>query len=168
MTTHPIAPPADAPGTDALIRFVTDEARLLNAGDFDTWLALFDEDGRYWVPLAGAQQDESPLQASLANEDHYLLATRIRRLKSPAAHSLAPGVRSLHVIQRPQVQEGRDGEHLLHTPFMYTEIAGKRQIALAGIWRHRLRATPSGLRIIEKRVDLLNASAAHEIIQLFP
>lgn len=159
---------ADVPTPERLARFVVDEARLLNAGDFEAWLALFHEEGRYWVPLAGAQQAESPLAASLADEDRYLLATRIRRLKSPVAHSLEPGVRSFHVIQAPEVQEGADGDHVVHTPFLYTEIAGTRKIGLTGTWRHRLRATPAGLRIVLKRVDLLNAGAAHEIIQLFP
>ncbi|WP_354320205.1 aromatic-ring-hydroxylating dioxygenase subunit beta [Pseudacidovorax sp. 1753] len=158
----------DMAAPETLARFVVEEAQLLNAGDFDAWLALFDEDGRYWVPLAGAQQADSPLLASLADEDRYLLATRIRRLKSPVAHSLEPGVRSFHVIQAPEVKQAADGEPVVHTSFLYTEIAGARQISLTGTWRHRLRATPAGLRIVQKRVDLLNAGAAHEIIQLFP
>lgn len=159
---------AFAPSNDQLVQFVLDETRLLNAGSFDRWLALFHEQGRYWVPLVGERQPDSPLQASLADEDRFLLATRIRRFNSPAAHSLEPGVRSLHVTQTPEVEDGINGDYCLRTPFLYTEIAGTRQTTLAGTWRHRLRATPEGMRIMLKRVDLLNASAAHEIIQLFP
>ena len=32
--------------------FLIAEARLLDAGRFDEWLALFAEDGFYWVPAA--------------------------------------------------------------------------------------------------------------------
>jgi 3-phenylpropionate/cinnamic acid dioxygenase small subunit len=151
-----------------LIQFVLHEARLLNAGDHDAWLALFHPEGRYWVPLAGEAQPDSTLHTSLADEDHFLLSTRIRRLRSSAAHSLQPGVRSLHMVQQPAVLDSVEGDPCLETPFVYTETGGGRTLQLAGTWRHRLRATPDGLRILQKRVDLLDACAAHEIIQLFP
>jgi len=35
---------------------VAHEARLLDERRHDEWLALFTEDGRYWVPLQGAAQ----------------------------------------------------------------------------------------------------------------
>lgn len=156
------------PTADELVQFVLAEARLLNAGDHDAWLALFDAQGRYWVPLDGAAQPDSPLYTSLADEDRFLLATRIRRLRSTAAHSLQPGVRGLHVIQPPEIEPDVDSDPCLRTPFLYTETGGGRQLTLAGTWRHRLRATPDGLRIVLKRVDLLDAGEPHEIIQLFP
>ena len=31
--------------------FVVHEARLIDEGRYDEWLALFADDGRYWVPL---------------------------------------------------------------------------------------------------------------------
>ena len=158
----------DQPTTAQLTQFVLHEARLLNAGDYDAWLALFHPEGRYWVPLDGAAQSDSPLHTSLADEDHFLLSTRIRRLRSSAAHSLQPGVRSLHVVQQPEVVDALDGDPCLQTPFLYTDTGGGRTLILAGTWRHRLRATPDGLRILQKRVDLLDAGAPHEIIQLFP
>ena len=40
--------------------FVAREAALLDAGRFDDWLALFADDGRYWVPLQGAAQADPP------------------------------------------------------------------------------------------------------------
>ena len=39
------------------IDFVVHEARLIDAKRLDDWLALFDDDGRYWMPLARGQQD---------------------------------------------------------------------------------------------------------------
>ena len=44
--------------TDAqLIDFVLDEASLLDALRFEDWLALFTEDGHYWMPLTLGQTD---------------------------------------------------------------------------------------------------------------
>lgn len=149
------------------VRFVLDEARLLNDARYEDWLALFAEDGHYWVALAGDRQPDPQAHASLAYEDRLLLATRIQRLRGVRAHSLEPGVRAVHVLQQPRIET--DGaECALYTPFIYAEVCGQRQTTLAGAWRHRLRRTPSGLQIVLKRVDLVNASAAHEAIQLFP
>ena len=61
-----------------------------------------------------------------------------------------------------------DGDAWLRTPFLYTESTGARTTTLAGTWRHRLRQTPEGLRIVLKRVNLVNAHSRLPMIQLFP
>ncbi|MBS0427865.1 MAG: aromatic-ring-hydroxylating dioxygenase subunit beta [Proteobacteria bacterium] len=154
----------------ALRDFVLLESELLASGSFDAWLELFDEDGHYWVPLDGAAQPGALHHASLAYEDRLLLAMRIQRMKGPNAHSLQPGVRGMHVLQLPRVErlDHDANEFHVRTHFVYSETRGDREATLAGVWRHQLRNTPAGLRIRLKRVDLLNASAAHEAIQLFP
>ena len=152
------------------MQFVVREARLLNEARYEEWLALFVNEGHYWVPLTGDQQPDPEHHVSLAYEDHLLLATRIQRLRSPRAHSLEAGVRSLHVLQTPQAEAatGESWDWNVYTPFMYTETRGTQQTMLAGSWHHRLQQTASGLKIVRKRVDLINAAAAHEMIQLFP
>lgn len=151
------------------VQFVVHEGRLLNEGRHEEWLSLFAPEGCYWVPLAGDRQSDPHGHASLAYEDRILLATRIRRLQGPRAHSLTPGVRSVHVLQQPGLTGAtEDGCLLVQTPFHYTEARGNRQFQLAGVWCHRLRPTAQGLRIVLKRVNLVNATAAHEAIQLFP
>ena len=153
-----------------LVDFVLEEAQTLAAGAFDGWLQLFDHDGCYWVPLDGDRQPDPVHHASLAYEDRLLLAMRVERLKSTRAYSLHPGVRGMHVLQQPRVESADHARNAyqLRTHFLYTETRGERQTVLAGVWRHQLRNTPAGLKIRLKRVDLLNASAAHEAIQLFP
>lgn len=157
------------------VRFVLDEARLLNDARYGDWLALFARDGHYWVPLGGSLQPDPLAHASIAYEDRLLLATRIQRLQGRRAHSLEPGVRGLHVLQQPRAEacHRQDGEDSgdgwqVYTPFLYAEVCGERQTTLAGVWHHRLRRAPEGLRIVLKRVDLVHAGAAHEAIQLFP
>ena len=64
------------PTNQQLIDFVVAEANLLDELRFDDWLALFTEDGRYWMPLAHGQTDPR-LHASLMFEDKLLLQVRI-------------------------------------------------------------------------------------------
>ena len=149
--------------------FVAAEAALLDAGRFDDWLALFAEDGHYWVPLQGAAQADPVSHNSIAYEDRLLLALRIERLKNPRAHSQHPASHSQHVLQRSRIEREDDGsgEVLLHTPFLYVESRGEQQLLLAGSLRHRLVRTVAGWAIRQKRVDLLNAGRALPAIQLF-
>ena len=148
--------------------FVQAEARLLNQARYQDWLALFAEDGRYWVPLGGDTQSESDVHNALANEDRLLLTLRVERLLAGRAHSQQPASRSAHVLQMPQVDVCNDHHAEVYTPFTYVESRGEQQIWLVGQWCHRLCREQGAWRIALKRVNLLNAGATHSAIQLFP
>jgi len=150
--------------------FVAHEAALIDAQRFDDWLALFAEDGRYWVPLAGAAQAEGQAFNALADEDRLLLALRVQRLKNPKAHSQHPRSRCQHVLQAPQLlaHDQVAGTCELRTPFLYIESRGARQLLLAGSATHRLARAGDAWRIRLKRVDLLDSGEPLPAIQLFP
>lgn len=159
-----------AAGTDerALARFVVREARLLDEKRFDEWLALFVPEGHYWVPLAHGQQDPK-LHASLMYEDHLLLTLRIERLKSPRAFSQQPPSRCHHVLQHPEVDEAdpHAGRWVLRTPFIYSETRGDDTQRYAATAWHTLVLRDGALRLLEKRVDLLECETMLPSIQLF-
>lgn len=146
---------------------VAAEAALLDAGRWDEWLALWTDDARYWIPLAGAAQPDEERGQSLADEDRLLLSLRVERLKHPRAHSLKPRVACQHVLQPSRVERAAGDEAWLRTPFVYVEAQGPHQILLTGSARHRLVRAGSGWKIREKRVDLLNAARPLPAIQLF-
>jgi 3-phenylpropionate/cinnamic acid dioxygenase small subunit len=160
----------DTPMERELFDFVAQEARLIDARRFDEWLALFADNGRYWVPLQGDAQAEGTPHNALADEDRLLLSLRIERLKNPRAHSQHPPSRCQHILQQPTLVQADDDtqRYELHTPFVYIESRGERQLMLAGTVRHRLVRRAGGLQIELKRIDLLNADAALPAIQLFP
>lgn len=149
--------------------FIAAEAALLDAGRFDDWLALFAENGHYWVPLLGAAQSDPLSHNSIAYEDRLLLQLRIARFKNPRAHSHHPASHCQHVLQRStlEAEDEATGELRLRTPFLYVEARGESQLLLAGSYRHLLAPTPQGWAIVQKRVDLLNAGQALPAIQLF-
>jgi len=157
-----------ATDVQAVQDFVLAEARLLNQARYQDWLALFAKDGRYWVPLGGDAQSETDTHNALADEDRLLLTLRVERLAAGRAHSQQPASRSAHVLQLPQVDVCNDHHAEVYTPFTYVESRGEQQIWLAGQWCHRLCREQGAWRIALKRVNLLNAGAAHPAIQLFP
>ena len=147
--------------------FVAREAALLDAGRFDDWLALFAEDGHYWVPLQGAAQADPLSHNSIAYEDRLLLQLRIERLKNPRAHSQHPRSHCQHVLQRSVIEHDDEAGLALSTPFVYVEARGEDQVLLAGTCRHLLVRHAEGFLIRQKRIDLLNAGRALPAIQLF-
>ncbi|MEJ8822288.1 aromatic-ring-hydroxylating dioxygenase subunit beta [Variovorax humicola] len=151
----------------ALRALVVNEAALLDERRFDDWLALFAEDGRYWVPLLGRLQTDPHSHNSLAYEDKLLLQLRIERLKDPRAHSQHPRSHCQHVLQSPAVEAIAADTATLRTPFLYIEARGEQQLMLAGSYQHTLVRTAEGLRIRQKRVDLLEAGRALPAVQLF-
>lgn len=155
--------------TQALVACVYEEARLLDAKEYDAWIALFSDDAHYWIPLSPAQTD--PLgEQSIAYENKLLLNIRLERLRGPRTYSHQIPVASQHVLQAPRVTQLDDvaNQYETHAPFVYVEARADEQIVLAGTIRHRLRSENGALRIVEKRIDLLNAGAALPTLFLIP
>jgi 3-phenylpropionate/cinnamic acid dioxygenase small subunit len=143
--------------------FIVHEARLLDGRRFRDWMALFADDGTYWVPAVPDQM--SPFdQASLFYDDRELMKTRIERLEHPRIHVQTPPSRTAHLIGNVVVEEadGDNGEVVVGSTLIMVEYRDDAQRVFAGRQRHRLRRDGDGLRIVQKRVDLINCDGAFE------
>jgi 3-phenylpropionate/cinnamic acid dioxygenase small subunit len=137
--------------------FLVHEARLLDEGKFDAWLALFTEDARYWVPSEPGQ--DSPLHTvSLMYDDRRLLETRVRRLASPRIYSQEPRSRTSRIVSNVTIEERDASSVTLRSKFIMVEFRRNEQRLFAGTNFHRLvwRDEP---KIALKRVDLVNCDA---------
>jgi 3-phenylpropionate/cinnamic acid dioxygenase small subunit len=154
---------------DDLIDFVYDEARMLDEGRYDEWLALWLPDGHYWMPLDW-QQEDPHLVTSLLYEDQFMLKLRVERLNGARTFSQKPKSRCHHVLQRPFVDEmdAEAGRYRTTTQMHYVETRLDEQQLLALTARHEIAAVDGQLRIANKRVDILNCDAAFGNIQLLP
>src|SRR3989441_6170738 len=85
-------------------RFLLHEARLLDDGKFDDWLALFTPDAWYWVPSEPDQKSPGDT-ISLIYDDRRLLETRVRRLASPRIYSQEPRSRTSRIVANVTMQE---------------------------------------------------------------
>lgn len=152
---------------DQLIDFIYDEARMLDEGRYDDWLALWLDDGHYWMPLDYKQTDPH-LVTSLLYEDMFMLRLRVERLNGARTFSQKPKSRCHHVIQRPFVDVVEEDRFVTNTSMHYVETRLDEQFLLALTAIHELRLVDGALRIASKRVDLLNSDAAFGNIQLLP
>lgn len=152
--------------TERLTQFVYDENRLLDTRRFDEWFELFADDGVYWVPTHPDQTDKDG-EPSIALEGRLLLKLRISRLGHERAHSLHPQVRSMHVVQRPEIEDPVEGLDAVSCNMVYFEYQGGSQVVLGARVRYLLREVQGNLRIVEKRVQLLNCDDYLPAIQLF-
>src|SRR5215470_7042676 len=143
--------------------FLIHEATLLDARRFRDWMALFTDDGTYWVPAVPDQR--SPFdQASLFYDDRELMRTRIERLEHPRIHVQTPPSRTAHLVGNvlvESVDEG-NGEYVVASTVIMVEYRDEQQRVFAGRQHHRLRREGASFRIVQKRVDLINCDSAFE------
>ncbi|MEM9048246.1 MAG: aromatic-ring-hydroxylating dioxygenase subunit beta [Pseudomonadota bacterium] len=152
-----------------LIDFIYAEARMLDEGRYDEWLALWMPEGIYWMPLDYKQKDPD-LVTSLMHEDQFMLRLRVERLNGQRTFSQKPKSRCHHVIQRPFVDlhDPDANRYVTNTSMHYVETRLDEQFLLALTATHELVVADGALRIANKKVELLNSDAAFGNIQLLP
>jgi len=145
--------------------FLIHEARLLDDRRFRDWMALFADDGTYWVPSVPGQA--SPFdQASLFYDDRELMKTRVERLEHPRIHVQTPPSRTAHLVGNILIEAADEakGEYVVSSTVIMVESRDEQQRVFAGRQHHRLRREGASLRIAQKRVDLVNCDSAFEPI----
>lgn len=154
---------------DACERFLIHEARLLDDRRFREWMALFTEDGSYWVPAAPDQK--TPFgQTSLFYDDLELMRTRVDRLEHPLIHVQTPPSRTVHLIGSITVEAASTlsdmpaSEVLVQSSAITAEYRLDNQRLFIARQQHWLRHVDGAIRIVRKRVDLVNCEAAFEAI----
>jgi benzoate/toluate 1,2-dioxygenase beta subunit len=145
-----------------------DEADCLDRADLDAWIALYTEDGSYWMPASPGQPDHLD-HISHFYDDRVLMEIRRRNFVHPRAASKDHPVRSSHLIGNIRVLETDDaaGTVTVRSNFHALMYYREEQRVFGGTYRHELLRTPAGLRIRRKRVDLIDCDAAHKSIIVY-
>ncbi len=140
------------------------EAALLDDRRYDEWLALFAQDCRYWVPVSPDMASPRDGPAHF-HDDKQVMMVRTHRLLNPRTFGAEPSPRTVHIVSGVAVEREEDDEIGVVSSQIMLEWRDRGhfeadQRVFGGRVRHRLRKTPGGLRIVEKRVDLINAEGA--------
>ena len=154
--------------TAAVAAFVQHEARLLDDRDYEAWLALYEEDARYWAPVS---PEQGPPGDGLAhfNDDKQLMMARTHRLVNPRAFGAEPAPRTVHVLSGTRIEGQVDGLLVASSAWIMLEYRARGGFerdkrSFGGRVTHRLRARADGWGIVQKRIDLIDADAAHTAI----
>ena len=139
-------------------QFLIHEARLLDEGKFDDWLALFTPDAWYWVPSEPDQPDPHET-VSLIYDDRRLLETRVRRLASPRMYSQEPRSRTSRIVGNVTIEANDRDACTVRSKFVMIEYRREQQRVFAGTALHRLVQSHGRVMIAWKRVDLVNCDA---------
>lgn len=139
--------------------FLFREARLLDEGRLDDWLALFTDDCLYWLPIV---DDDSGLEPSIIHDDRTRLEERVFRLNETRAYAQDPPSRTQHNISNVEVVEdtGTHGRVLCNLILFEVRIGDASQPdlghpqALTGRCEYLLLMAPD-LLIAQKKVMLL-------------
>ena len=136
-------------------QFLYHEARLLDTGQLEAWLALFTEDATYWLPLEQNQKD--PFEtSSIVHDDRTLLELRVKQARHPRAHARLPLARTVHQVGNIMVEDGKD-EVKVHSTLQLVEFRNEKQRLYGALVEHRLRKANGSFKIAHKRVDLVNS-----------
>ena len=101
----------------AVERFLHQQAEYLDEKRWDEWLALFTDDGHYWMPAREDQMDGEGVP-NIFWENRNMMQMRINRNNHPQAHSQAPNNRLCHVVSNVIVEnEDENGDMIVRSRF---------------------------------------------------
>ena len=147
--------------------FLYSEADMLDACDLDNWIALFTDDGSYWMPACEAQPDPEN-HVSHIYDDRVMMEIRRRNFVHPRSSSKEWDIRTSHILGNVRVRDlGESGVFKVtsnqHVVVWYREE--QRTYAYRGT--HLLVERDDQLLIKQKRVDLINPSAPQRSLIIY-
>jgi 3-phenylpropionate/cinnamic acid dioxygenase small subunit len=144
---------------DAAIQFIWLEADLLDAQDYDPWLALWTSTGHYVIPIQ-RDGDDHAAQLNIIYDDHAMRAARIKRLTSGLSMAASPSARTVRTVSRFRRLEDADGTTVIRCAQHLVEYKYDRTRILAADVTYRLARADAGFALERKVVRLVNSDDA--------
>jgi 3-phenylpropionate/cinnamic acid dioxygenase small subunit len=144
----------------AVADFLYREARLADEARYAEWLALWTDDGVYWVPATTEPDPDPERQLSHVYDNRARVETRVKLLQT-VRYSQEPASRMRRLVSNIEVEAADGGELVAGSNFLLAELAvqaGRELHWWAGRATHRLRRVDGQLRMSRKTVVLVNAA----------
>src|SRR5499426_4012575 len=145
----------------AVVEFVYREARLADEARYAEWLALWTDDGVYWVPATTDPGADPDKHISHIYDNRGRLETRVKLLQTGHRYSQEPASLMRRLISNVEVQVVGDAELSVGANFVLAELAIQAKHEMhwwVGRTTHRLRRVDGDFRMREKKVVLINAA----------
>src|SRR5262245_16285137 len=98
-------------------KFLYDEAALLDAHDYEAWVALFSDDTHYFMPIRRtrlrrelAKEFTQPGEVAYFDDDKMMLTARWKKVLSGTAWAEDPPSRTRHLITNIRITDDRGDE----------------------------------------------------------
>lgn len=148
-------------------QFLYDEADLLDNPDLDRWIALYTQDGTYWMPVVPDQADPFN-HVSIFYDDRVMMEVRRRNFVHPRAASKDHAVRSSHLIGNVRIKGSNDqGDLVVTSNFQALVFYRNEQRAFGGTYEHHLLVEGDSYRIRHKKVSLINCDAPQKSLTIY-
>jgi benzoate/toluate 1,2-dioxygenase subunit beta len=141
-------------------QFLYREARLADENDYDGWEALWTDDAIYWVPAGGADIDPVT-EVSVIYDNRSRIATRMKQVKTGKRYAQAPPSSLRRLISNVELLGGRPGlsggtDLEVGANFLAFESRARGNVLWGGRTTYRLRRTDDGIRLVYKKVVLVD------------
>src|SRR5580704_15090098 len=141
--------------------FLYREARLADEARYAEWLALWTDDGVYWVPATTDPAADPERHLSHVYDNRARIETRVKLLQTGHRYSQEPASLMRRLVSNIEVTAAKAGELTVESNFILAELAVQAKHELhwwAGRTTHRLRPVDGELRMSRKTVVLVNAA----------
>ena len=145
----------------AVAEFVYREARLADEARYGEWLALWTDDGVYWVPATTDPAADPGKHISHIYDNRGRLETRIKLLQTGHRYSQEPASLMRRLVSNIEAVPAGNGELVVESNFALAELAiqAKREMHWwVGRTTHRLRRVGGELKLCRKKVVQVNAA----------
>ena len=145
----------------AAVDFLYMEARLADEARYAEWLALWTDDGVYWVPATTDGDSDPEKHISHIYDNRARIDTRVTLLQTGHRYSQVPASVMRRLISNIEVEAGDNGELVAGSNFILAELSIQAKHEMhwwVGRTTHRLRRVDGGLRMSGKKVVLINAA----------
>jgi 3-phenylpropionate/cinnamic acid dioxygenase small subunit len=138
------------------------EAAYLDERRWAEWLTLYTEDAEFWLPAwdeDGRPTDDPQSQLSLIYYNSRAgLEDRVWRIQSGLSSASNPPVRTCHLVTNVRISTLMNGQPHVSSHWQVHIYRPEKQHAFAyfGFYEHALRLEKEQLRIVKKKIILLN------------
>jgi 3-phenylpropionate/cinnamic acid dioxygenase small subunit len=137
------------------------EARLADEARYAEWLALWTDDGVYWVPATTDPAADPDTHISHIYDNRARLETRVRMLQTGHRLSQEPASRMRRLLSNVEVNRAEGGDLHAEANVLLGELAVQAEREMhwwIGRTTYRLRTVGHQLRMSFKKVVLVNAA----------
>jgi 3-phenylpropionate/cinnamic acid dioxygenase small subunit len=139
----------------AAAAFIFREARLADEARYSEWEKLWDHDALYWVPMHPG--DDPARHVSYIYDNRQRIKSRVAQLNTGVRHSQTPPSVMRRLLGNLEVLDQQADLITVAANFVLYEYRFSLT-TWAGRYTYQLRSGPSGLRLVSKTVNLVNAA----------